>query len=131
MRPCWQRRRTTLAGVLAQRLARRTCSRCREPHTASAEIRELLGTAAGEQFWRGTGCEECSGTGCRGRIAVYELLQMSPAQRELIRAQATHDQIEEQAVKEGMKRLSAQALALALARTGTISLDEVLRVRID
>jgi type IV pilus assembly protein PilB len=118
----------TLAGVLAQRLARRTCSRCRKPETPSVEIRELLGITAAEQFWRGKGCEECSGTGYRGRIAVYELLQMSPALRELIGAQATDDQIEQQAVKEGMRPLTGQALALA--RSGTISLDEVLRVRI-
>lgn len=119
----------TLAGVLAQRLARRNCIHCRKPEIVTAEVRELLGIGSDEQFWRGAGCAECLDTGYRGRVAVYELLQMNPAQRELIHAQATYDQIESQAVKDGMTRLTSQALSLA--RAGTISLDEVLRVRID
>lgn len=119
----------TLAGVLAQRLARRNCSVCKTEETVSAEIRELLGVGPHEQFWRGAGCDECLGTGYRGRIATYELLRMTPALRELVRTGATHDQLEEQAVKDGMMRLTTQALALA--RAGTISLNEVYRVRLD
>jgi type IV pilus assembly protein PilB len=119
----------TLAGVLAQRLARRNCLRCKAPEEVAPETRKALAVGQDEPFWRGKGCQECSGTGYRGRIAVYELLQMSPAIRNLVVKQASHELIEEQAVAEGMTRLTGQALALA--RAGTISLDEVLRVRLE
>lgn len=119
----------TLAGVLAQRLARRNCTHCRAPEQVGAEIRELLGIGPAEQFWRGTGCDECFGTGYRGRIAVHELLEMTPALRELVNGHATHDQIETLAVEQGMRHLTDRALELA--RVGTISADEVLKVKID
>jgi type IV pilus assembly protein PilB len=119
----------TLAGVLAQRLARRNCQRCKAAEKISPELRAALGVGPEEQFWRGTGCEDCSGTGYRGRIAAYELLQMSPAIRRLLVEHACHERIEEQAVAEGMTRLTSQAVTLA--RAGTIALDEVLRVRLD
>jgi len=119
----------TLAGVLAQRLARRNCEHCKAPEPVSPELCAALGVRATEKFWRGTGCEECSGTGYRGRVAAYELLQTSPALRRLISERASHERLEEQAIKEGMTRLTDQALVLA--RAGTISLDEVMRVRLE
>lgn len=90
-------------------------------------MRESLGVGPDEQFWRGTGCDECSGTAYRGRIAAYELLEMTPALRRLVSAGASAEQLETQAVKDGMTRLTQQVLA----RAGTISLDEVSRVRLD
>jgi len=118
----------TLAGVLAQRLARRNCTVCKSPEEVSGEVRALLGIDSSELFWRGKGCDACLGTGYMGRIATYELMHMSYALREMVRAGLPHDQLEEQAIKEGMVPLTTQALALA--RAGTISLDEVLRVRL-
>jgi len=119
----------TLAGVLAQRLARRSCASCKVPEAVSPETREQLGVGPDEPFWRGKGCERCGGTGYKGRIATYELLEMSPALRALVHRGATIDELETQAVRDGMVKLVSQALALA--RAGTISLDEVLRVRLD
>ena len=119
----------TLAGVLAQRLVRRNCDRCKAVETVSVEVRATLGVAPSEQFYCGKGCDECSGTGYRGRIAVYELLELSPAIRLLVRSGEPHERIEAQAVKEGMVRLTAQALELA--RTGVISLTEVFRARLE
>lgn len=118
----------TLAGVLAQRLVRRNCEHCKVAE-ANSEAREALHIGDAETFWRGSGCEECSGTGFRGRVAVYELLEMSPKLRKLVQAGAGHDQLEAQAVEEGMVPLSVQALALA--RTGAISLGEAFRARLD
>jgi type IV pilus assembly protein PilB len=91
----------TLAGVLAQRLVRRNCEHCKAPEQVPADMRDALHVGAAETFWHGNGCEECSGTGYRGRIAVYELLEMSPELRNLVRTGAGHDQIEAQAI-EGM-----------------------------
>lgn len=119
----------TLAGVLAQRLARRNCERCKAVEKVEPDLRESLAVGRDEQFWRGTGCDECPGTGYRGRIAAYELLEMTPALRRLVSAGASPEQLETQAVKDGMTRLTQQALVLA--RAGTISLDEVSRVRLE
>jgi type IV pilus assembly protein PilB len=119
----------TLAGVLAQRLVRRNCDHCRVVEEVTAEVRECLGVGRNERFWRGSGCPECSGTGTRGRVAVYELLEMDAALRKLVAAGAGYQDIEAQAVAGGMVRLTDQALGLA--RAGQISLTEVFRARLD
>jgi type IV pilus assembly protein PilB len=119
----------TLAGVLAQRLVRRNCEHCKTLDTSTPDIRAALGVGTDERFWRGSGCGECSGTGFHGRVAVYEILEMSPEIRRLVSASAGHDQIEARAVQEGMVGLTVQALSLA--RAGVISLAEVFRARLD
>jgi type IV pilus assembly protein PilB len=119
----------TLAGVLAQRLVRRNCEHCKVAEQPSPEMRGVFGVGDAETFWRGSGCEECSGTGVSGRVAVYELLEMSPELRKLVHDGAGHDQLEARAVEEGMVPLNVQALTLA--RTGVISLGEAFRARLD
>jgi len=119
----------TLAGVLAQRLVRRNCEHCRVPDEVSPEVRAVLKVTDEEKFWRGAGCPECAGTGTHGRQAVYELLELTPALRKLVLAGAGFQDIENQAVAEGMVRLTEQALGLA--RAGHISLGEVFRARLD
>jgi len=118
----------TVAGVLAQRLVRRNCQKCLVEETGGEHIRAALNVEANEKFYRGSGCEECSGTGYRGRVAVYELLELTAAVRELIHTNASHDAIEARAVRDGMVQLTAQALTLA--RSGAISLQEVYRARL-
>jgi type IV pilus assembly protein PilB len=119
----------TKVRLLAQRLVRRNCEHCKVAEQPSSEIRDVFGVVDAEEFSHGSGCEECSGTGFRGRIAVYELLEMSPELRKLVHAGAGHDQLEARAVEEGMVPLNVQALALA--RTGVISLAEAFRARLD
>jgi type IV pilus assembly protein PilB len=119
----------TLAGVLAQRLVRRNCQHCKVAEQPSSEMRGVFGVGDAEAFWRGRGCEECSGTGVSGRVAVYELLEMSPQLRKLVHDGAGHDELEARAVEDGMVPLNVQALALA--RTGVISLGEAFRARLD
>jgi type IV pilus assembly protein PilB len=119
----------TLAGVLAQRLVRRNCQHCKVAEQPTSEIRGAFGVSDTEAFWHGSGCEECSGTGVSGRVAVYELLEMSSELRKLVHDGAGHDQLEARAVEEGMVPLNVQALALA--RTGVISLGEAFRARLD
>lgn len=120
---------STLAGVLAQRLVRRNCKACRQPETVEPTVRATLGVSKEEPFWRGAGCDECAGTGYHGRMAVYELLEMSPALRERIHSSAGEDELQAVAESEGMVRLTTQALALA--RTGETSLLEVYRARLE
>src|SRR5579859_1018803 len=79
---------SSLEGVLAQRLLRRLCSHCKVQAPVAPGIRERLETLGGRRvegaFYHGAGCEECRGTGYRGRIGIFELLAIGPELRELI-----------------------------------------------
>ena len=119
----------TLAGVVAQRLVRRNCAACRVPEIVEPSVRAALGVSSEEVFLRGHGCDQCAGAGYQGRVAVYELLTMTPALRSAIHAGASDEELQAIGVREGMVRLTAQALALA--RAGTIPLTEVFRARIE
>ncbi len=119
----------TLAGVLAQRLVRRNCEHCKVVEDLEESVRLAFGLGETEVFWRGSGCTECAGTGYRGRVAVYELLEMSPALRKLVAGGASCERLEARAVEEGMVRVTLQAVALA--RSGMISLSEVFRARLN
>jgi type IV pilus assembly protein PilB len=120
---------TALAGVLAQRLVRRNCEHCKVVEEMTDAVRKSLGVDDTEVFWRGNGCKECSGTGYRGRAVVYELLEMSPALRELVASGASEERLQNHAVDEGMVRLSSQALSLL--HSGVVSLSEVFRARLE
>jgi type IV pilus assembly protein PilB len=121
--------RSTLMAVLAQRLARRNCPRCSAPEAVDAHVREVMGVGADEVFHAGAGCLHCDGTGVRGRVAVYELLPLSADLRRLVVPNADADAIHALAVREGMVPITAHALALA--RSGAISLKEAFRVRVE
>lgn len=118
----------TVAGVLAQRLVRRNCDGCRQPEIVEPAIREALHVLKDETFWHGVGCSECAGLGYRGRIAVYELLEVTSELRAAIHARVSDDELETIVVRGGMVRLTEQAVALA--RAGVVSLAEVYRARI-
>lgn len=121
--------RASLLAVMSQRLVRLTCAHCREVEQVPARIREALGVAADEVFHAGRGCAQCEGLGVHGRRAVYELLVMSPRLRELVVPGAEADTIHRVAVEEGMVPITQAAVALA--RSGEISLSEAWRVRAD
>jgi type IV pilus assembly protein PilB len=100
--------------VVAQRLLRRICINCRE--VADISKTELIAAgiapASAEKIkvYKGKGCEVCSGTGYKGRVAIYEVLQATPRVRELILKNASSDEIKAMAIKEGMKTLRMSAL---------------------
>ncbi len=121
--------RASLLAVMSQRLVRITCPHCREVEQVPARIREALGVGADEVFHTGRGCARCEGLGVHGRRAVYELLVMSPRLRELVVPGAEADSIHRVAVEEGMVPITQAAVALA--RSGEISLSEAWRVRAD
>jgi type IV pilus assembly protein PilB len=120
---------SVLLGVLAQRLVRRNCPNCRVEETVDPAVRRELEVSSEEKFFRGKGCEHCNGTGCHGRVAVYELLEVTPPLRDLIRANVLTSQLERAAVEDGMTPLTENALALA--RAGEIPLAEAFRVRLE
>jgi type II secretory ATPase GspE/PulE/Tfp pilus assembly ATPase PilB-like protein len=120
---------SSLEGVLAQRLVRRICPDCKQPAQATDSIREKL-EAMGVRltdavYHRGAGCEECRGTGYRGRIGIFELLAINPELRELILHRNSSSELKAAAAKHMM---TMQQDALLKAAAGITSLDEIIRV---
>lgn len=118
---------SALLAVMAQRLVRLTCPKCREVEPPDRRVREALGVGMDEVFHRGAGCSHCNGTGVRGRRAVFEMLEVTPAVRALIRPGADAGAIHQAAVDGGMRSITGHALSLA--RAGLIPLAEAWRVR--
>ena len=114
-------------GILAQRLVRRLCEHCKKPYTPTAEILKGLGMPnQAVTFYRGEGCPACKGIGYKGRVAIFELLEINEAVRDLIVAKASSSAIKAAAVQAGFKTLREEGLAKAAA--GVTSVEEVLRV---
>jgi type IV pilus assembly protein PilB len=116
--------------VLAQRLARVVCSSCKEPVEVPVQALVELGVDAEEArtvtCFHGTGCPQCSGTGYRGRVALYEVMPMSEELRELVLAGASANEIKRTAINVGMMTLRQSGL-LKL-KQGMTTMEEVLRV---
>lgn len=119
----------SLLGVLAQRLVRRNCPHCLVPEEVPAHVRSALGLSRDEPFYVGSGCEHCRNLGFAGRVAAYELLEVSPALRAMIEPSVSAQKIEQQAIADGMRPLTQSALQLARAKL--IPLNEVYRVRLE
>jgi len=116
---------SSLVGVLAQRLVRSICPRCKEPHAVPPHLLNSLGLGLQVTFYRGRGCHFCRDTGYRGRIGIFESLLMSDPQRELIMTRASAAELKRLALQEGMQELRTDGIRKA-AR-GITSLEEVLR----
>jgi len=119
---------SVLEGVLAQRLVRRVCAVCRTPDTPSAADIEALGIDADPhaKLFRGRGCDECRGTGYRGRTGIYELFPITEDVRSLILRRASSREIRRLAVDAGMVTLRQDGWARAV--DGVTTIEEVLRV---
>jgi len=116
--------------VLAQRLARRLCERCRQAYTPADEELVESGWGPGrdmpEVLYRAVGCPQCGGTGYRGRLAIHEVMPMSEELNRLIVARASTDEIRRVALAEGM--VSLRQDGLDKAGQGLTTLAEVSRV---
>jgi type IV pilus assembly protein PilB len=119
---------SAMSGVVGQRLLRRTCLACREPYAPTpAEVR-IVAEHVGHQpdkWLRGKGCSVCHNTGFRGRVGVYELLQVTDTIRELIVGRATHHELRAAAIAEGMRTMQEQAFELVV--DGVTTVEDVLR----
>lgn len=118
----------TLLGVLAQRLVKTNCTHCLQEEAVDSAMYDALGIGAEEKFYKGQGCDQCRNTGYKGRMAVYELLAMSPELRKMVSKGVGADFIEAKAIEEGMVPLTQNALKAA--REKKTSLAEVYRVRL-
>ncbi len=118
----------TIEGVVAQRLVRRVCSECRAEYRPSAESVALLaGRPVGRvTMIRGAGCAACRGTGYRGRVGIFELLQMTDELKDAIARRASRGELRELAAAAGMRPMRADGWAKAEA--GITTVEEVLRV---
>jgi len=113
--------------VVAQRLARRLCTECREPYWPSDEELALLGLLEhkGKVFLhRAKGCGRCGGTGYRGRVALYEVMPVTREVRALL--ESGTDEIHQAAIREGMTTLHQDGVRLCIQ--GVSSLEEIHRV---
>jgi general secretion pathway protein E len=124
--------KSTLRAVIAQRLVRILCDRCRvQKKLNSADLAAdprygMLGFKPGETVCEPAGCERCGGTGYRGRSGVFECLEMTEPVRKLISSNTDTGVVEEAAVKAGMTTMIEDAVAKC--RAGVTSAAEVLRV---
>jgi type IV pilus assembly protein PilB len=119
---------SSVVGVVGQRLVRRICRSCAvtyRPPDEEIEFYLHLGGPPKDEFLRGEGCNFCFQTGFEDRIGVYELLVVTEPMRQLIARKARHDEIQEQAVAEGMRSLRDAGIQLVANDVTTIS--EVLR----
>jgi general secretion pathway protein E len=119
---------SVLEGVLAQRLVRRICQVCRMPDTPSPADIEALGIEADPhtKLFRGRGCDDCRGTGYRGRTGIYELFAITEDVRSMIIRRASSREIRRLAIEEGMVTLRQDGWARAV--DGVTTIEEVLRV---
>lgn len=117
---------SSVVGVIAQRLVRKICLKCRVSEPMPEPLRQRLGIQdPNAAIYRGKGCAECRHTGYKGRIAVFELLSMSDAVRTAIQERRSAAEIRRAAVSTGMVALREDALRKVLA--GLTTLEEVLR----
>lgn len=117
--------------IISQRLARKVCNYCREEYPVPKTYYDLIRNETDINpeevfFYKAKGCDKCNNTGYKGRIGLFEVLEMSPAIEELIVSNASNQEIEKQAVKEGMILLRKDALYKAV--TGDTTIEEALRV---
>src|ERR1700690_2189365 len=124
--------RSVLRGVIAQRLVRQLCERCKSPKILSeADFAEdprlgAFGFRAGETLQQPCGCERCGGLGYRGRLGVFEILELSNDLRELIGEKTDGLKIDEMAIRAGMTTMLDDGVAKC--RAGLTSPAEILRV---
>ncbi|MDJ0784070.1 MAG: GspE/PulE family protein [Desulfosarcinaceae bacterium] len=120
----------TLVGILAQRLVRKICPRCKEAYEVDAVTLNDHGLVLGDQdryrLARGKGCQHCRQTGYRGRTGVFEVMPYTPAIRRLTGETADMSRLRQAAQSEGMQTLRQSAVAKLLR--GVTTVEEVLRV---
>jgi len=123
---------SSVIGVIAQRLVRVICEKCKEEYTPGKDVLNALNIKTNSKdnakvkLYRGTGCSFCKNTGYYGRTSIYELIVLDEEIRSLIISKASSNIIKDAAIKKGMKTLKNSGLEKALQ--GITTIEEVLRV---
>src|SRR5262249_33844197 len=115
--------------IVAQRLVRRICGGCKKEHTYTADELKALGTNSadweGITFYKGEGCEQCSGSGYKGRAGLYEVMALSAELRRMILKGASTAELQDQAVADGM--LTLRMDGILKIKKGVTTLEEVVK----
>jgi type IV pilus assembly protein PilB len=118
--------------ILAQRLARKICSECKQPIETNTKALIDLGVkpdiAQKLQMFKGQGCRTCSNTGYKGRIAIYEVMPFTEPLKELVLQGASTAEVKAEAIRGGMKSLRMSGIEKLIA--GITTVEEVLRVSV-
>lgn len=118
---------SSLTAVLAQRLVRRLCDKCRQPyHPDKSMLKDWPATDTASSFYKPTGCPHCMNKGYRGRLALYELMVVDETIRHLILTKAPSSKIREASIDNGMHTLRYDGMRKAAQ--GYTSIEEVIRV---
>jgi type IV pilus assembly protein PilB len=135
---------STLSIGVAQRLGRRLCQDCKEPYEPSAEIQENIQKTLAEipasekedlpsegpyKLYKAPGCKYCHNEGTKGRIGIFEILEMTPQLEDIIMTNPTDTKLREEGKRQGMITMYQDAILKALR--GLISFEEVLRITKD
>ncbi|MBL7995247.1 type II secretion system ATPase GspE [bacterium] len=119
---------SAVSGILAQRLVRKLCPKCKEKFTPDETILKTLNvrTAGSHAIYRPKGCPHCKDKGYKGRLAIYELLMVNEDIKKLTMERASSGKIKDAAIENGMRTLRQDGIAKVLQ--GLTTVEEVLRV---
>ncbi len=118
---------SSLVGVISQRLVRKICPKCKVEYQAAEDEKKILGIPEEENItiYKGEGCKACMNSGYKGRIGVFEVLEVSKEIRKLIDDQASGDEIQEMALSQGFHTIFEDGKQKVLDGVTTVS--ELLR----
>lgn len=120
---------SAIVGIVAQRLVRRICSRCKTSYEATAEELQILKMENAEQpvtLYKGTGCDRCGGSGYEGRIGLYEIMAFNREIQELVETNGSTFALQDAAIKHGMFTLGMDGKRKILA--GLTTVEDITRV---
>lgn len=118
---------TAVKGIIAQRLIRKICPNCKQGYLASDYEKSILGLPDKRVvLYRGTGCSRCNDTGYKGRMGIYEIMDIGADVKEVIYKNGNAEEIRKVAIRSGMNTLNRSAAKAVLAGKSTI--DELMRV---
>ncbi len=120
---------SALDSIVAQRLARRVCERCRQPREATGDMIRQMGLdpdGGPLTIYDAVGCKVCSDTGYRGRVSINEVLLVSEEIQRMAVERRPSDEIKKVAIEQGMRTLRQDGMAKV--QLGMTTLEEVLRV---
>ena len=115
---------SSLLTVIAQRLVRTLCESCKQKYELPEKVCDTLEVPRGTEVFRPVGCNECRGTGYRGRSAIFEIMSVTETIRQLIVSGASSDVLRREAIQSGMKTLRQSGVQKIL--DGLTSVEEVL-----
>lgn len=117
---------SSVIGILAQRLVRVVCPKCKEKYIPSDEIIKDLGLSQKIELFRGKGCMHCRNTGFTGRLGIFELLTVTEEIKNMVTAKRSANEIKKKALEQGMRVLRDDGMEKV--KSGVTTAEEVLRV---